>query len=361
MMTQTRTHARYSLSRLGATFALLAAVFIMQGCRPNHYNYCVQGVDDFVCDSYLIREGKNGILELQGWCCDELPCDAMDEYDDYVEEDDILNIAMYHPVRRDLTESVEKINNSVGFRVIEGKVNIPDIEEVEVTGLTLTQTRRKIQQRLREEIQDIDVFVTYRDRLARRVELAGMVGLSTIPVDGKLRLFECLSQAKIPTSANLHMSYVLRDGCPLPVDLHHLFFHGDMCQNIVMHGGDKIFIAPPEAARIHVMGEVGRPIPVPLPFGYMPIQEALVAAGGIPYTGDRQNIQVIRAGVPDPKIYVLAWDHIIHLPNESLLLMPGDTVYITEKPITRWNRFISQLLPSFSGLNAGYGAYRLFN
>ena len=30
--------------------------------------------------------------------------------------------------------------------------------------------------------------------------------------------------------------------------------------------------------------------------------------------------------------------------------MPGDIVYVAAKPITEWNRFISQLLPSFAGL-----------
>jgi polysaccharide export outer membrane protein len=36
--------------------------------------------------------------------------------------------------------------------------------------------------------------------------------------------------------------------------------------------------------------------------------------------------------------------------------MPGDIVYVASKPITEWNRFISQLLPSFTGLEiAGRG------
>jgi polysaccharide export outer membrane protein len=39
--------------------------------------------------------------------------------------------------------------------------------------------------------------------------------------------------------------------------------------------------------------------------------------------------------------------------------MPGDTVYVSEKPITAWNRFINQLLPSFQGVQAAYGVYRL--
>ncbi len=69
---------------------------------------------------------------------------------------------------------------------------------------------------------------------------------------------------------------------------------------------------------------------------------------------------MIRGNLQNPKIYVLSWDHIIHLPNDSLLLMPGDTVYVTEKPITQWNRFIDQLLPSCLGVQTAYGTYRVF-
>ena len=33
------------------------------------------------------------------------------------------------------------------------------------------------------------------------------------------------------------------------------------------------------------------------------------------------------------------------------ILMPGDVVYVAAKPITEWNRFISQLLPCFTGID----------
>jgi len=342
--------------------ALLAVVLLhCSSCSPSYSNFCVEGADEFVCDSYKIRGGKLAVLDMQGHCVGELPCDAMEEYTDFVYEDDILNIAIYHPTRKDLMESVKTINETIGFKVVDGMVNIPDLEPLKVAGLTLTEAGNYIQEKFREQIQDIEVFVTYKDRLSRRVELSGLVTTSTIPVDGKIRLFETLSKAHIAPNANLFMSYVLRDGCPLPIDLHQLIHKGDMCQNIVMRGGDKIFIANPQDARIMVMGEVFHPVPIDLPYGFMSLREALVSAGGIPYTGDRNHIQVIRGNLARPKIYVLSWEHIVHLPNESLLLMPGDTIYISEKPITSWNRFISQILPSFTGFQTGYTLYKILD
>lgn len=187
------------------------------------------------------------------------------------------------------------------------------------------------------------------DRLAfssGKVELAGLAAVSSVPVDGKTRLYDVLSIAKVPPDANLFKSYVVRDGQMVPVDMNKLVREGDMCQNIVMQGGDKVYIADASSANVMMMGEVGRQRVIPLPCGYMPLGQALAEAGGIPFTGDKSYIQVIRGNLCKPKIYTLNWQHIIALPNDSLLLMPGDIVYVAAKPITEWHRFISQLIPS---------------
>ncbi len=339
----------------------LLLVLTTSCCRPC-CDYAIMGADEFVMDSYQIRQGKISILEMTGKELSPIPCDAMDEYVDVIAEDDILSIALYHPSRKDLMQSIQFINDVTGgFRVTNGEVNLPDIPPVYVAGLTLDEAKHVLQEQFQEHVKDAEIFITYRDRLSRKVELAGMVAVPSVPVDGKIRLYEVLSRAHIPPGANLFMSYVVRDGCPLAIDLHKLMNEGDMCQNIVMRGGDKIFIANPTDATVMLMGEVFQPRAIGLPYGFMSLREAIVMAGGIPFTGDRNHIQVIRGNLPCPKIYVLSWNHIIHLPNDSLLLMPGDTVYICEKPITQWNRFIEQLFPSFQGIQTGCSIYRVIN
>ncbi len=339
---------------------LLALLFIPLSCERPCRSFCLEGADEFVIDSYKIRQGKLAILEMEGTELAELPCEALDEYQDTIAEDDILNIAIYHPKRKDLMDSMSYINQTIGFRVYQGRIDIPDIPPVEVAGLTLDQARLTLQQVYRQQIEDIEVFISYKDRLARKVELTGMVSTPYIPVDGKLRLYEVLALAHVPNTANFFKSYVVRDCVQMPVDLHKLMQEGDMSQNIVMRGGDKVYIANIEDARAMVMGEVAHPTPIPLPHGYVSLREALVMAGGIPYTGNRNCIQVIRGSILNPKVYVLSWEHIVSLPNDSLLIMPGDTVYVSAKPITEWNRFISQLFPSFTGLQTGVGTYRAF-
>lgn len=338
----------------------ITCLFLATGCSKPCYDYAVMGADEFVCDSYKIREGKLTILEMTGKEPGELCPQDLLEYRDTIVEDDILNISVYHPKRKDLMQSIQMLNENIGgFRVYHGEVSVPDLPPIQVAGLTLEEAREVLQGNLRNHVQDVDLYVTYRDRLQRKVELTGLVGVSTIPVDGKIRLYEVISKAHVAPNANLFMSYVMRNGCPLPIDLYKLINEGDMCQNIVMRGGDKIFIANPSDSTVMVMGEVRAPRAVNLPYGFISLREAIVNAGGIPYTGDLNRIQVIRGNLKCPKVYCLSWDHIIHLPNESLLLMPGDTVYVSAKPITEWNRFIDQLLPSFNGFNSAYNVYRI--
>lgn len=291
-------------------------------------------------------------------CVADVPAEAMDEYIDEIDEDDILNIVVYHPTRRDLMDAFNYINTTVGgFKVTRGMVDLPDIPPVSVVGLTLDEAKARLQARLREEIKDIEIFITYRDRLTRKVELTGMVSTPTVPVDGKVRLYEVLAKAHIPPTANLFMSYVSRDGCPLNVDLYKLINEGDMCQNIVMRGGDKIYIANPADATVMMMGEVRLPMPVLIPYGFISLREALVSAGGIPFSGDKNHIQIIRGNIPCPKIYVLSWEHVVNLPNDSLLLMPGDTVYVSTTALREWNLFLDQILPSFGGVQTVWGVY----
>ncbi|MBN4066737.1 polysaccharide biosynthesis/export family protein [Simkania negevensis] len=319
--------------------------------------YQSSSTEDFVLDSYKIRQGKFSILEMEGNLPAKLDPKTLEEYIDVVANDDILLIVLYHPSRKDLMEEVGLISSDIGYQVVDGKIELPDLGPVEVAGLPLEEARRKVEEKYRQEIPDVQIYMVYKARLMKKVELAGMVSRSDIPVDGKLRLFDLLAKVKIPNDANLFKSYLVRDGTLLPVDMRKLLHEGDMGQNVVMHGGDKVFIAAADAAHVMLMGEVGSPRIVAAPRGYLSLRDAIVQAGGILFTGNKRRIQVIRGNIANPKIYTLNWDEIVNIPNHSLLVMTGDTVYVTSKPITEWNRFIDQLLPSFGGVVALKATY----
>ncbi len=336
-------------------------LLLLCSCNRPCYQYDVYGADEFVIDSYKIRQGKLAILDMEGIEMDELSCDELQEYKDVIAEDDVLNVIIYHPKRTDLIQAVHTISQTIGFHVTEGKINLPDIPSIEVAGLTLNEAKQAIEACYRDHIRDVEVFLKYDERLSKKVELIGAVAHAFIPVDGKIRLFEVLAQARVSSvTANLFKSYIVRNGKQLSVDLYKLINEGDMTQNIVMHGEDRIFIAALHDATVMVMGEVNRPQAISVPYGFMSLREVLVSAGGVnAFSGDLDCIQVIRGNLQDPKIYVLSWNHVIHLPNDSLLLIPGDTVYVSERPVSQWNRFISQLLPTVEAFKKGHESYVL--
>ena len=150
-------------------------------------------------------------------------------------------------------------------------------------------------------------------------------------------------------------------GGKLPVDFYKLINLGDDSQNIVVRGGDQIFIAKPDEVTIMVTGEVWHSQVIPAPYGFLSLSKALAAAGGIPFTGDKSSIHIIRGELKHPKIYILNWKDVRHQPNDALLLMAGDVVCISETPLIKWNRFINQLQPSATCINTTYGTYMIFD
>lgn len=349
-----------ALRRSALSLLFCSLLLMCCSCSERTFHYDLYGADEFVLDSYIIGQGKLAILEMEGKDAGICPDMSLCEYEDDIMDGDLLTIYVYHPARHDIVDSVAKISEKAGFQVQRGCIQLPSLPPIEVRGLTLLDAQERLRCAFESPHSDVNVFLSYRDRLTRKVELAGQVSVPYVAINGKTRLYDVLAQARIPPQANLFMSYILRDGQPIAIDLHKLIHGGDLSQNIVMRGGDKIFIADHSESRVMVMGEVTHPRAINLPHGSVSLREALVEAGGIPYTGNRNCIQVIRGNLISPKIYTLSWQHITHLPNDSLLLMPGDTVYITETPLTRWNRFISQLVPSlniFQQCNSCYGLF----
>lgn len=332
--------------------ALAAGLMCLLGCsNPPYQGHHLATAEEFVIDSYKIRKGKLSIMEMEGLTTSELSKDLLEEKKEIVREGDVLGIVLYHPYRQDLTSFVTHISQQGGFKIVQGAIQLPDLGFVELEHLTLGEAREKIEQLYQPQAPGLEVFLSYKSKTAQKVQLLGLVSSSSILIDEKTRLFDVLAMAKIAPEANLFKSYVVRDEKMLPVDLSRLIHKADMSQNIVMKDGDKIYIAEPSASTVMMLGELGQKGLIQLPCGSLSLREAIAKAGGIPFTGDKAYIQVIRGSITKPKIYTLHWKQILELPSESILLMPGDIVYVAATPITEWNRFVSQLFPSFTALD----------
>lgn len=338
---------------------LIFLCFLLTSCVPPIYDQTTYGIDEFIIDSEEIAKGKQAIDALEEHFdddCEKAPCSESSEC---AIDGDELSISLYCPRRPDLNEVFQYLYQTSGFCVHEGHIQLPKIGTIDIEGLSLNEIKKAIQNAINEEWKDVQVYVGFKKQKTRFVQVIGAKN-SMIALDKTTTLYEVIAKAGLFPYANLYKSYLVRDGCKIPVDFYQLIHKADQSQNILMKGGDQVYIAKMDAVTVMLTGEIRRPMVVPVPYGCMPLLHALAVAGGVPFTGDKQAIIIVRGEMQHPKIYQLNWKEIIHQPNDSLLVLAGDVIFISETPLVQWNRFINQLQPSINCFNANCSNYNIF-
>lgn len=107
-------------------------------------------------------------------------------------------------------------------------------------------------------------------------------------------------------------------------------------------------VADYRSKKVYILGEVNRPGLFPLNDQVMSITDALTLAGSFnPEAADTRHIYIIRGNYACPKIYWLdARTPDVLLLAEHFHLQPDDIMYVSSALVTRWNRFLNQLLPT---------------
>jgi len=100
--------------------------------------------------------------------------------------------------------------------------------------------------------------------------------------------------------------------------------------------------------KVYVLGEVKKPGFIPLNDQPLSITDAIVLTGGLDSSAaDPSHIYVIRGKFTKPDVYWLnAKTPDALLLAEHFNLQPGDILFVSSAPATRWNRVINQLLPT---------------
>ncbi len=279
---------------------------------------------------------------------------------------DVLYITVWdHPELTAPSGAQQQIDANGRLVRSDGTLYYPYIKEVQAAGRTIQQLRDDIERRLSAFIAEPQVDVAVLRFASQKVVVTGAVAkagpqaISTNP----LSVVEALGSAGIDTNnADLSGLLLTRNGRVYPLNLDTLNQQDSELQNVYLQGGDKLYLPYNDNKRIYVMGEVNQPRALSFKTATMNLSDVLGSVGGLSQTTANGNAVYVIRGVENldvepAKIYQLEAES----PTAMVLathfeVRPQDVVYVGPANVTRWNRLISQLVPSASIVGTGASA-----
>ena len=271
---------------------------------------------------------------------------------------DVLSIIVWdHP---ELTAPFGSFNNAREQGNVvrdDGTIYYPFIGSVKAQGRTVAELRTELSQKLANFIESPQLEVRIADYRSQRFFMAGSVTTpGTYPItDVPVTLVEAINLAGgLTDNADLFDVRLTRGESTAVTPLYDILYEGDMTANVRLQHGDVVHVAPNELRQVFVLGEVVKPQTLPMTNRPLSLTQALSNAGGIQEArADGRWVYVIRQSEYDGVVDIFqldvseAWALAL---GDQFLLQQRDVVYVTAAPITRWNRWVSNVLPSLQGL-----------
>ncbi|MBD8643459.1 polysaccharide biosynthesis/export family protein [Stenotrophomonas sp. CFBP 13724] len=285
-----------------------------------------------------------------------LPADLFDyQPQDYrVGVGDVLYVTVWDHPELTVPAGSQQQGNLAGRLVqSDGSFFYPYIGKVVARDRTPVQLREEITQRLAKYIESPQVDVSVLNYGSQRIWVTGAAERST-PISlgtSPLTLADAISQGGLnPTQADLSGVRLSRAGVTYTINLETLAnqYGG---RQLYLKDGDSIFVPYLDRKEIFVVGEVNLPGAYSFRTGDVSLNQALGRARGLTQaTANGNAVYVIRGShdlIAEPSmVYQLeARSPTAFAVGSQFMLQPGDVVFIGAAGVTRWNRFVNQLLP----------------
>ncbi len=268
---------------------------------------------------------------------------------------DILYITVWdHPELTVPAGPQQQLNAAGRLVQSDGSLFYPYIGKVTAVGKTPGELREELTSKLARYIEAPQVDVSLLTYASQRVWVTGAsrqpatVPLTVVP----LTLGDAISQAGLDaTQADLSGVRLTRAGTTYTIDLDRLGRNGGGDTNVFLAAGDHIYVPYLDRKEVFVVGEVNQPGALNFKTGDISLSQALGRARGLLQTTSNGNaVYVIRGSrdlqeMPSQVFQLEARSPAAFAVASQFNLQPGDVVFVGAAGVTRWSRFVNQLLP----------------
>ncbi|MGB2763839.1 MAG: polysaccharide biosynthesis/export family protein [Candidatus Aminicenantaceae bacterium] len=247
--------------------------------------------------------------------------------------DDVLHIEVWqHP---DVSGDV-RVN-------YKGEIRVPPIKSINVMGLPSYQVEEKLAEALSKYLIDPVVFVSVKEYNSQRVIAIGETTTGMYTLKRRTTLVEFLGQIG-GTRENadiLRIKLIKKDGKTHTYNLNKLINDPQKSNEVLVSGGDTVYVPPQEINKVYILGEVKIPKVINVK-GKLSLVEAITEAGGYTDNAVTSSILVIRGELGSQKGIRLNLSRILKKGDiaQNIDLKPGDIVYVPRTFIASVERFL---------------------